>query len=269
MNPTQNEELKRVVRLRYAQIAGQSKSQNESSCCGSDCGCSDGDALMAEDYSRLEGYVPEADLALGCGIPTNGANIHEGDTVLDLGSGAGNDVFVARRIVGDKGTVIGVDMTGAMIQKANANKALLGYTNVEFRLGDIEKLPVEANTIDVVISNCVLNLVPDKAKAFAEIFRALKPGGHFTISDVVVSRPLPAAIQTASELYVGCVAGAMVKEDYVNVAKSAGFRNLSVLKEKTIDIPDEIFLQSLSRNEVDEFRQSKSSILSITLYGEK
>lgn len=269
MDSTHNEELKRVVRERYAHIAQQSARQKESSCCGSGCGCSDGDALMAEDYSKLDGYVPEADLALGCGIPTIGADIREGDTVLDLGSGAGNDVFVARRIVGSSGTVIGVDMTEAMIRKANANKALLGYTNVEFRLGDIENLPVDPASIDVVLSNCVLNLVPDKTRAFAEIFRVLKPGGHFAISDIVVSAPLPPAIQTASELYVGCVAGAMVKEDYVKAAQSAGFRNLRILKEKTIEIPDDTFLESVSQNEVNEFRRSTSSILSITLCGEK
>jgi arsenite methyltransferase len=269
MEPREHEEIKRTVRERYDQIARQSLQENKSSCCGSECGCSDGDVLMAEDYSAIEGYVPEADLGLGCGIPTRGAAIHEGDTVLDLGSGAGNDAFIARRIVGPTGTVIGVDMTEVMIQKANANKALMGYTNVEFRLGDIEQLPVESDSVDVVISNCVLNLVPDKRRAFGEMHRVLKPGGRFTVSDIVVTNPLPTAVRSAAELYIGCIAGAMVKEDYVTVAASAGFRNLDVLKEKQVDISDDVLLNSLKPAEIDEFRRSGSLIMSITLHGEK
>ena len=269
MKSTHSEELKHIVRERYTEIARQSAEQNKASCCGSGCGCSDSDAVMAEDYSQLEGYVPEADLGLGCGIPTHGANIREGDVVLDLGSGAGNDVFVARRIVGERGMVIGVDMTEIMIQKANANKALLGYTNVEFRRGDIEKLPIDSGVVDVVISNCVLNLVPDKAKAFAEIVRVLKPGGHFTISDIVVTRPLPPAVQSAAELYVGCVSGALVKDEYIALAQSAGFSNLEVIKEKLIQIPEETLLKALRRDELEEFVKSGSSVVSITLNGKK
>ena len=269
MQPNSSDDLKQTVRERYDQIARQSAAQNASSCCGTGCGCSSGDILMAEDYSQLEGYVPSADLGLGCGIPTEGADIREGDTVLDLGSGAGNDVFVARRLVGETGTVIGVDMTEIMVEKANANKALLGYTNVDFRLGDIEQLPVEPNSIDVVISNCVLNLVPDKGKAFSEMFRVLRPGGHFTVSDIVVTRPLPEAVRSAAELYVGCVAGAQVKEDYIATAQSAGFDTLVIVKEKTIDIPDDILAASLKPEELAEFKNSHATILSITLRGEK
>src|SRR3989338_2079512 len=178
--------IKQTIKEKYGEIAKQSKEQNESSCCGAG-GCSTVDyAVFSENYNQLEGYVPDADLGLGCGLPTAFALIKKGDTVLDLGSGAGNDCFVARALTGETGKVIGVDMTEVMIAKARENAEKLNFNNVEFRLGDVESLPIGGNRIDVVISNCVLNLVPDKEKAFAEMYRVLKPGGHFSVSDVVL-----------------------------------------------------------------------------------
>lgn len=234
------EAVKALVREKYTQIASRSREQNLSSCCGAG-GCSDATyTIFSEDYTSLEGYVAEADLGLGCGLPTEYAGLRPGMTVLDLGSGAGNDVFVARRLVGPEGKVIGVDMTDKMLELARDNAERLGYNNVEFRKGEIEALPVAANRVDVVISNCVLNLVPDKQKAFDEIFRVLKPGGSFCVSDVVLGGELPAGLQEAAEMYAGCVSGAMQKSEYLGVADNAGFDNVEVKKSKPIVIPDDI-----------------------------
>jgi SAM-dependent methyltransferase len=241
MENYRDEAVKEMVREKYAEVATQTRAHNAASCCGVGATCADtAYNIFAEDYSHLEGYVAEADLALGCGIPTEYANILPGMTVLDLGSGAGNDVFVARRLVGTEGKVIGVDMTDEMLELARNNADRLGYNNVEFRKGDIESLPVAANRIDVVISNCVLNLVPNKQKAFDEIFRVLKPGGRFCISDVVLEGELPEKIRAAAEMYAGCVAGAMQKNDYLNVIDHAGFDAVEIKKTKPIVIPDEI-----------------------------
>lgn len=262
---TNADEMKSIVKNRYEEIAKKS-----GSCCGPQCGCSSTEVeIMADSYRGVAGYVPDADLGLGCGIPTEIAGIREGHTVLDLGSGAGNDVFVARRIVGTTGRVIGVDMTEAMIAKAIENKKKLGYANVEFRLGDIEQLPIESESIDVVISNCVLNLVPDKSKAFSQIHRVLKKGGHFSISDIVLTNNLPAPLQTAAEMIAGCVAGAMLEKDYLATIGEVGFKNVGVKKEKIIQLPDEALLDYLSREEITRFRESGTHIKSITVYGEK
>jgi SAM-dependent methyltransferase len=264
-----SDELKQIVREKYSEIALQSKETNESSCCGSG-GCSTVDAaIFAEDYTTLKGYIADADLGLGCGLPTEYARIKEGDTVIDLGSGPGNDCFVARAVAGPSGKVIGIDMTEAMIDKARTNAEKLGLNNVEFRLGEIEKLPVAANRADVVVSNCVLNLVPDKQKAFAETFRVLKPGGHFSISDVVITGELPAAIVKAAEMYAGCVSGAIDKNTYLQIIKEAGFVNLELQKERPITLPDDILLNYLSAQEVQAFRQSGAGVYSITVYAEK
>lgn len=265
----QPDDVKSMVKEKYAEIAHQSKDQNDASCCGSACGCSVDYAVFSEDYSKLKGYNPDADLGLGCGIPTQFAGIKEGDTVIDLGSGAGNDVFVARSFVGPSGKVIGVDMTEAMIEKARRNNEKLGYVNVEFRLGDIEKLPVTANRSDVVISNCVLNLVPDKNKAFSEIYRVLKPGGHFAISDVVVQGKLPNALISDAEMYAGCVAGALPKEEYLAIIRESGFTNISVKTEKQVVLPDAILLKYLSPAELDQMKSAGTGIKSITVYAEK
>lgn len=267
MNPP--EDVKSLVKEKYSAIAHQSKEHNESSCCGATCGCSVDYSTFSEDYSQLKGYNPEADLGLGCGIPTQFAGMKEGNTVIDLGSGAGNDVFVARSFVGPSGEVIGVDMTEAMIDKARQNNAKVGYANVEFRLGDIEKLPVTADKADVVISNCVLNLVPDKRKAFREIYRVLKPGGHFAISDVVLHGVLPDALLRDAEMYAGCVAGAIQEEDYLAIIRESGFTSVSVKTEKQVVLPDVLLLNYLSREELDQMQNARTGIKSITVYGEK
>ncbi|MDX5418277.1 MAG: arsenite methyltransferase, partial [Hymenobacteraceae bacterium] len=201
--------------------------------------------------------------------PTEFAQIKKGDTVIDLGSGAGNDCFVARALVGESGKVIGVDMTEAMIKKARENADKLGFNNVEFRQGEIEDLPIAGNRADVVVSNCVLNLVPDKQKAFSETYRVLKPGGHFSISDVVLVGELPEGLVKASEMYAGCVSGAIQKEEYLKIISEAGFVNITVQKEKAIEVPDEILRDYLNEEEIKAFRNSNTGIFSITVYGDK
>jgi arsenite methyltransferase len=259
-----NNKIKEVIKEKYGQIAVQS---TQGCSCG--CGPTIDYSIMSDDYSKLEGYVPEADLGLGCGIPTEFADIKEGDTVLDLGSGAGNDVFVARRIVGESGKVIGVDMTDAMLQKARANQNKLGYKNVEFLFGEIENLPLQDNIIDVVISNCVLNLVPDKQKAYDEIYRVTKKGGHFCISDIVLNGILPESLKEAAEMYAGCVSGAMQKQDYIDTIKKSGFNNIQIKKAKTIELPESILKKFLTENEMKEYKLSSIGIESITVIGWK
>jgi len=264
-----NEELKSMVREKYGQIAGQSRERNPSSCCGGSSCCGDVEySVTADDYSSLPGYNPDADLGLGCGLPTEYAMIKEGDVVVDLGSGAGNDCFVARSIVGESGRVIGVDMTEKMIEKARANAARLGYSNVEFILGDIEAIPLEESTADVVVSNCVMNLVPDKNKAFAETYRILKPGGHFSISDIVVQGEMPEALRKDAEMYAGCVAGAIQKDNYLDALRKAGFKNVRIQKEKSIALPEPLIDKYLTREEAEQFGKS-FGIFSVTVYGEK
>ncbi len=266
----ENKELKDIVKQKYGEIAMQSKAENEASCCGATGCCSRVDyTIFSENYTELNGYNPEADLGLGCGIPTEFALIKKGDTVVDLGSGAGNDCFVARALVGETGKVIGVDFTDTMINKAKTNAEKLGFNNVEFRLGDIEKMPLTANKADVVISNCVLNLVPDKKKAFDEIYRILKINGHFSISDVVLEGKLPAKLERAAEMYAGCVSGAVQKQEYLDIIASCGFKNISVQKEKKITIPDEILLNYISAAELLALKQKNIGIYSITVYAEK
>ncbi|RPI14767.1 MAG: methyltransferase domain-containing protein [Ignavibacteriae bacterium] len=263
------EEIKSMIKERYTEIANQSKEKNESSCCGTGC-CTEVDyAVFAEDYKKLEGYNPDADLGLGCGVPTEFAQIKKGDTVIDLGSGAGNDAFVARAIAGESGKVIGVDMTEAMIEKARTNNDKLGFNNVEFRLGDIERMPITANTADVIISNCVLNLVPDKKKAFAEIYRVMKPGGHLSVSDIVIKGALPKVIQSAAEMYVGCVGGAIEMDEYISAMEKAGLTNIKIQKERVINLPDEILLQYINKEALAEYKSSGTAVLSINVYAEK
>ena len=266
---TKDKKLKNLVREKYGQIADQSKAENESSCCGAG-GCGPVDyTIMADDYSRLDGYVADADLGLGCGLPTQHALIKPGDTVVDLGSGAGNDCFVARSLVGETGKVIGVDFTSRMIEKAQQNAQRLGLTNVEFRQGDIENLPLGGGIADVVVSNCVFNLVPDKVRAFAETFRVLKVGGHFSISDIVLAGDLPEGLQKSAEMYAGCVAGAIQKDEYLGLIEKAGFVNIRIQKEKRIEIPDEILLNYVGRDEVESLKSGEKGIFSITVYAEK
>lgn len=265
-----SDDLKNVVKEKYSEIALQNKQQNETSCCGVGSSCCGVDyTIFSESYEKLQGYNTDADLGLGCGLPTEYAKIKKGDTVIDLGSGAGNDCFVARAIVGEVGMVIGIDMTEAMINKAIANSDKLGFKNVQFRLGDIENMPITANKADVVISNCVLNLVPDKQKAFSEIFRVLKCNAHFSISDVVLIGTLPENIAKAAEMYAGCVSGAIQKDEYLSIIEKTGFVNIQVQKEKAIVIPDEILLKYLSANELQDFKTANIGIFSITVYAEK
>lgn len=264
------EELKLIVQEKYGQIAQQSNKQGQSSCCGSSGCCGELEfSMIGDEYQNIEGYNSDADLGLGCGVPTEFAQIKKGDTVIDLGSGAGNDCFVARALVGETGKVIGIDMTEAMIEKARENARKLNFSNVEFRLGDIEKMPVTANIADVIISNCVLNLVPDKRKAFSEIFRVLKPGGHLSVSDVVLLGKLPEKIEQAATMYAGCISGAMQKDDYLKVIDESGLVNSKVQKEKVIRIPDEVLLNYLNQREMDDFKNSSTGIYSVTIYAEK
>lgn len=224
---------------------------------------------MSDDYTRLEGYNPDADLGLGCGLPTDFAKIAKGNFVVDLGSGAGNDCFIARAETGETGKVIGIDFTEAMIHKARENADKLGFNNVEFRQGDIENMPLSANIADVIISNCVLNLIPDKDRVLADIYRVLKPGGHFSISDVVLAGDLPIGLQESAEMYSGCIAGAMQKNEYMMLIEKNGFINILIQKEKVITIPSDILALHLSEQEIQAFRTGKTGIFSITVYAEK
>ncbi|TXJ27490.1 MAG: arsenite methyltransferase [Chitinophagaceae bacterium] len=263
------EQIKEMVRQKYAEIALQDKTENASSCCGAG-GCStEVYNIMTDDYTGMKGYNADADLGLGCGLPTQFAQIKKGDVVIDLGSGAGNDAFIARAETGETGKVIGIDFTPAMIEKARANAEKLGFHNVEFREGDIEKMPVAGNTADVIVSNCVLNLVPNKGGVLKDIFRVLKPGAHFSISDIVLEGDLPVNIQQAAEMYAGCVSGAIQKETYLELIRQTGFENITVQKEKRIIVPDDILVNYLSTDEMKEFKNGNTGIFSITVYARK
>lgn len=262
-------ELKQIVKERYARIAEQDKAENASSCCGATTPSNKVYNIMMDDYSETGGYVADADLGLGCGLPTQFAKINKGDTVIDLGSGAGNDCFVARHETGSEGKVIGIDFTPIMIDKARINAEKLGVNNVEFREGDIDAMPVSDNIADVIVSNCVLNLVPNKKKVIEEIHRTLKPGGHFSISDIVLEGTLPDALCEDAEMYAGCVAGAIQKSEYLQLIKDNGFQNISIQKEKPIVIPEDILGKYLSPAEVKAFNKDGAGIFSITVYAEK
>lgn len=263
------EQIKDMVRQKYSEIALQDKDINEASCCGSGCCTTEVYNIMTDDYTNLKGYNPDADLGLGCGLPTQFAQIKKGDVVIDLGSGAGNDAFVARAETGETGKVIGIDFTEAMIDKARKNAEKLGFHNVEFRKGDIEKMPVNDNSADVIVSNCVLNLVPNKDGVFKEINRVLKPGGHFSISDIVLAGALPTKIREAAEMYAGCVAGAIQKQAYIELIDLNGFKNVTIQKEKPIIVPDDILSNYLSSDEIKQFKSSGAGIYSVTVYAEK
>lgn len=262
-------ELKNIVKERYARIAEQGKAENASSCCGATTPSNKVYNIMMDDYSETNGYIEDADLGLGCGLPTQFAKIKKGDTVIDLGSGAGNDCFVARHETGIEGKVIGIDFTPIMIEKARINAEKLGYNNVEFREGDIDAMPVSNDIADVIVSNCVLNLVPNKQKVVGEIYRVLKPSGHFSVSDIVLVGKLPDALKEDAEMYAGCVAGAIQKSEYLRLIEDKGFQNIKVQKEKPIIIPDDILGKYLSQEEVKTFNKGATGIFSITVYAEK
>ncbi len=270
----QDEEIKNVVRARYAGVARQSGSCCSSACCGS---------AKPQQISKKIGYSEEemqavpsgSNLGLGCGNPTALAEIKAGDTVLDLGSGAGFDCFLAAAKVGPTGRVIGVDMTEEMVARARDNAAKGGYRNVEFRLGEIEKLPVEDGSVDVIISNCVINLVPNKEKAFQEAFRTLRAGGRLMVSDIVLLKSLPDFVKESIEAYVGCVAGAAMKEAYLNAMRSAGFKDVTVVEESvfpldcvTNDPAGKAILQSM-KGSAEEIKKVEGSIASIKVRGLK
>jgi len=269
-----DEELKKAVREGYSRVAKSGGSCCQSGCCGS---------AKPQQISRKIGYteeqieaVPEgSNLGLGCGNPVALAALKEGETVLDLGSGAGFDCFLASQAVGKKGRVIGVDMTGDMLERAAANARKGGYGNVEFRLGEIEALPVEDGTVDAVISNCVINLVPDKDKAFREAFRVLKPGGRLMVSDIVLKKKLPDFVKQSIEAYVGCLAGAVSKERYLQAIDWAGFEEIDVIEESdfpldcmTNDPTGQAILRSLEGSD-EEIRKVEGSISSLKVSGRK
>ena len=262
-----SEKLRTLVREKYGAIARE----DANGCCSTSCceSAASGVDMIGDAYKSVEGYVADADLGLGCGLPTEHAGIEVGDTVLDLGAGAGVDAFVARQIVGDNGKVYGVDMTPEMVAKARANATKLGYTNIEFRMGEIEHLPFERDSVDVVISNCVLNLVPDKVAAFTEIFRVLRPGAHFCVSDMVASAPLPEGVRKAAELYVGCVAGAEPEAKYLAIIKDAGFRDIRIAKSRRIDLPDGELAAHLTPEQIASARAADLHVRSVTVLGVK
>ena len=266
---TNEEQIKEMVKQKYSEIALQDKEINSCSCCGSGSCSTEAYTIMSEDYSQLEGYNEDADLGLGCGLPTQFAKIKEGDIVIDLGSGAGNDCFIARAETGETGKVIGIDFTPAMINKARMNAEKRGFNNVEFRQGDIENMPVSSNSVDVAVSNCVLNLVPNKQAVFKEIYRVLKVGGHFSISDIVLTGSLPDKIQSAAEMYAGCVSGAIQKAEYLDYIKQACFQNIIIQKEKPIIVPDDILQNYLTKEEIATYKANPTIIRSITVYAEK
>lgn len=260
-------EIKEMVKEKYGQIVRKSGLNIKSSCCGS---VEDSDySCFADDYSSFEGYVQDADLKLGCGVPTEYADIKKNNIVLDLGSGAGNDVFIARTFVGEEGRVIGIDMTPEMISKANRNKEKLNLKNVDFYLGEIENIPLEENLVDVVISNCVLNLVPNKETAFKEMYRVTKEGGHFCISDIVLIGELPEGLRKSAEMYAGCVSGAIQESEYLNLLIKTGFKNVEVKSRKKIVLPDDILRRYLDEEGLKSFKENKTGIYSITVVGYK
>lgn len=262
-----NENLKKIVKSSYGLIA---RNSNKSGCCNlTGCDCETTESDLVEKYIKLDGYLPDANLKLGCGIPTEYANIKVGDSLLDLGSGAGNDCFVARAIVGDKGKITGLDFTDEMIEKAQENNLKLGYLNVKFIKGDIEQMPIADNQYDVVISNCVLNLVPDKAKAFSEIHRVLKPGGHFCVSDIVLEGDLPREILASAEMYASCIAGAIQKDKYIETIKNQGFKRTIIHSQIESPIPETELRKYLSDKEIKNFKKSTTGIFSITVSGYK
>ncbi len=256
--------IKEIVKEKYSAIAVQGPEDCGCGCCGEESY-----SIFSDDYSKLAGYNKEADLGLGCGIPVEFAGIKKGDTVVDLGSGAGNDLFVARAVAGETGTLIGIDFSEEMILKGRKNAEKTGVKNVEFIYSEIENIQLPGNIADVVLSNCVLNLVPDKRKAFSEIHRILKKGAHFCISDVVTKGDLPSKIKESMELYAGCVSGAIQKEEYLEIIKESGFSDITVQKSKTIEVPENELLKVINRDEIREIQEKGMGIFSITVTGKK
>lgn len=261
-------DLREAIHSKYAAIARGESSGDGCSGATSCCGSGETDPvvdLIGDAYGEVEGYVGDADLSLGCGIPTEHADLEAGQTVIDLGSGAGLDAFVARRIVGGSGHVIGVDFVSEMVKKARANAQKLGVDNVSFVEGNIEDLPLEACTADVVLSNCVFNLVPNKARAFAETYRVLRPGGHFCVSDIVSDEVLPEAIRRSAELYAGCIAGAVEESEYLDLIDATGFVDVVVTERDRIEVPSEVLPDTLS--DAERNAATEGGLWSITVRG--
>jgi len=259
------ETQKEIIRQKYSEIAVKP----ENSCCGSSACCSDDIVDFSENYENLDGYLKDANLGLGCGLPTELAQIQEGNTVVDLGSGAGNDCFIARAIVGESGKVIGVDFTEAMVKKAQQNAEKLGLKNVEFHHGEIENLPLSDETADVIVSNCVLNLVPSKEKAFTETYRILKKGGHFSVSDMVVKSDLPEGLREDASQFAGCVATAIDINEYLGFVEKAGFKNIQIQKSRKLGLPNEILAKYFTPDEIKNFKTEDKGLFSINVYAEK
>jgi ubiquinone/menaquinone biosynthesis C-methylase UbiE len=266
-----DKEKKAAVKEKYSDIARQSLPMDNGSCCDiPGCCGEDGDIRMSATYYHKEkGYNPDADLGLGCGVPTRAANIYPGDMVLDLGSGAGNDCFVVRSITGSSGHVTGLDFSEEMVEIARHNARKAGFENMNFVLGDIDDMPLKNDQFDVIISNCVLNLVPDKEKAFSEIMRVLKPGGHFCVSDVLSKAGLPESLRSDAELYASCISGAPVKAEYFSTIERAGFEQTEIHKKTPISIPENILKKHLDDEQLQEFRSGKNGVFSCTISGTK
>jgi SAM-dependent methyltransferase len=266
MNDTKD--IKDSLRQRFNDIAFQSEEYVEEECgCGSGCGCHSGPA--SGDYYDEPGYHPYADLGLGTGIPTRFASIKPGDTVVDLGCGAGIDSFLAREKTGPAGKVIGVDMTERMVEKARKNADLAGYNNVEFRLGEIENIPVHEKTAQVVIANGALNLVPEKQRAFNEIYRVLKHHGQLCISDIMTRGEMPKGLKVDAEMYMGCMTGTMHLEECIAMLQTAGLEEIKVEEAIKLELPDAMLHYYLPPEEVGAFREGEPGIYSVTLTAEK
>ena len=272
-----DQDIKKMVKNRYGQAARKS-----SPCCGQSGPCCS-PQNTAKHISKAIGYsdeelkaIPEgANLGLGCGNPVALAALREGETVLDLGSGAGFDCFLAAHKVGKKGRVIGIDMTPEMIEKARENAEKGNYENVEFRLGEIENIPIEAQSVDVIISNCVINLSPEKEKVFKEAFRVLKPWGRVMISDIVLLEDLPESIKNSVLAYTGCVAGALIREEYIQIIRDAGFQKVEVLGEASFPLglgPEDPTMKAIvneSGIQADQILNMAQSVVSIKICGYK
>ena len=263
------EKIKQIVRETYTRVVESGEKREDR--CGCSTGCCDdiSGVSFSLDYGGKDGYFADADFGLGCGLPLEHAAIKKGDRVLDLGSGAGNDCFVAAAAVGPGGGVTGLDFTPLMIKNAEENLARTGFRNISFVAGEIDNMPFHDNSFDVAISNCVINLVPDKKRAFSEIYRVLVEGGHFSISDIVLDGELPAAIVKAAELYAGCVSGAMQKAEYLRIISESGFSDSAVIKERELVLPDELLLKYINFDELQNYRSSGRKILSVTITANK
>jgi len=264
-------DLKELVKQQYNALALASNDQQK--CCCNPLAPANPSkkvyTIMSEDYTKLKGYEPDADLGVGCGLPTEYAGIKEGDVVVDLGSGAGNDCFIARAETGETGRVIGIDFAPQMLEKARNNAKKRGYTNVEFLEGDIENMPLPDKTADVVVSNCVLNLLPRKDKIFKEIYRVLKVGGHFCISDVVLNGHFPKEFTDNASMYAGCIASAIQREDYLSEIEKANFTDIKVERTKTVIIPDEVLQENLDEETIRKYKAGNVGIYSITVTGKR